>query len=219
MTALCELRISLKRPWPYSAKCMSPASERYLLRPLADEQLRRTKLPFLRVFEVRVDWEEGLEEHMWNEKGLWPAPIKKLLSLPLPLPLPGSETEMQEMHEAREPEMEVEDMWRPGAFLLERGSRAEFLAREGWEVWRDEQWDSYLVKEKKGGEEEEDDDDEDDEEEEEEEKEEEEDGDDDGEYGYGYGNGNGNGKGKGAGKRAKLWQNAAFTVIRSFDEV
>ncbi|OAX78106.1 hypothetical protein ACJ72_07589 [Emergomyces africanus] len=153
MAGLCELRISLKRPWRLRERCMSPASERYLLRPLVDKRLRETTLPFLRVFEVRVDWEEGLEEHMWNETGLWPVPQK-------PVPPPGSEVEMLEMlemlegqegQEGQEPEMEEVDMWRPSALLLEKSGQTELLVREGWEPWRDEQWDSFLVKKKAGG--------------------------------------------------------------------
>ncbi|KLJ08729.1 hypothetical protein EMPG_15836 [Blastomyces silverae] len=95
-------------------------------------------------------------------------------------------------------------MWRPSAFLLERGSRAALLAREGWEVWGDERWESYLVKEKRrkkdtdkdkrGGEGEEV------EEVEEVAGEECEDGD-----------------GYDEEKRGKLWQDAPFKVIRCFE--
>ncbi|PGH06011.1 hypothetical protein GX51_02602 [Blastomyces parvus] len=183
LTGLCALRISLKRPWPFAERCMSPAAERYLLQPLAEAVCPpggvggTGRLPLLRVFEVRVDWEEGVEGHGWEEKGVWPA-------------LKG-EGEGEGEGDGGTGTEEV-DMWRPSAFLLESGSRAALLEREGWEVWGDERWASYLVREKRkdkrGGEGE---------------VEEIEEVDGDG-YEDGYE------------EQRGLWQDAPFTVIRSF---
>ncbi|EER40469.1 predicted protein [Histoplasma capsulatum H143] len=170
---------------------MSRAAERFLLRPLADGwdgcgQLLHLRL---RVFEVRVDWAEGLGGHGWAEKGAWPVVRGRRLSLS-----PGEgegEDEAEEEEgegegEGEEAEVEMVDMWRPSAFLLERGSRAELLAREGWEPWTDERWESYLVETKAGAGE--------------------------GEDGVGVG------VGVGADGTGRLWQDAPFTVVRSWDE-
>lgn len=188
LPALRELRVSLKRPRttpPLGPRCMSRAAERFLLRPLADGwdgcgQLLRLRL---RVFEVRVDWAEGLEGHGWAEKGAWPVVRGRRLSSS-PGEGEGEDEEEGEEGEEAEAEVEMVDMWRPSAFLLERGSRAELLAREGWEPWTDERWESYLVETKAGAGEGED----------------------------------GVVAGAGADGTGRLWQDAPFTVIRSWDE-
>ncbi|KAL2368011.1 hypothetical protein RJZ57_007617, partial [Blastomyces gilchristii] len=176
------------RPWAFSERCMSPAAERYLLRPLVEAVAAAdghdgggAKLALLRVFEVWVDWEEGVEGHGWAEKGVWPVRRGRTA-------LPGEGLEGLETEEV--------DMWRPSAFLLERGSRAALLQQEGWEVWGDERWESYLVK----GENKDKDNDKRGREGEEVEGDESEDGD-----------------GYEEEKGGKLWQDAPFKVIRSFE--
>ncbi|EEH37661.1 hypothetical protein PAAG_08079 [Paracoccidioides lutzii Pb01] len=131
LTSLCELKISLKRPSAFSEKCMSRATERYMLRPLCQLKLQ---LPRLHVFEVRVDWQEGLEGQMWSDAWEWPHETGEEQ---------GQGQGQGQGHDLVRDGVMMTAMWRPNVFLWEEVEKVE-LIRDGREVGMDERWNSYL---------------------------------------------------------------------------